>query len=100
MRYRVLRRDSAGGLPAEEIALAQALKTQALKTQGYATACLGKWHLGNHACSFTWAEILRNGSTSRATTPTCLPTSPQEVQRHRATVTPVKSQLEETIKSN
>ena len=43
-RYRVLRRDSAGGLPAEEITLAQALKTQ-----GYATACLGKWHLGNYA---------------------------------------------------
>ena len=43
-RYRVLRRDSAGGLPAGEITIAQALKTR-----GYATACLGKWHLGNYA---------------------------------------------------
>lgn len=43
-RYRVLRRDSAGGLPTEEITLAQGLKCQ-----GYITACLGKWHLGNYA---------------------------------------------------
>jgi arylsulfatase A-like enzyme len=42
-RYRVLRRDSAGGLPAGEVTIAQALKTQ-----GYATACIGKWHLGNY----------------------------------------------------
>ncbi len=43
-RYRVLRRDSAGGLPATEITIAQAVKTR-----GYATACIGKWHLGNYA---------------------------------------------------
>ncbi len=43
-RCRVLRRDSVGGLPAGEITIAQALKTR-----GYATACLGKWHLGNYA---------------------------------------------------
>jgi arylsulfatase A-like enzyme len=43
-RWRVLRRESAGGLPASEITIAQALKTR-----GYATACLGKWHLGNYA---------------------------------------------------
>ena len=42
-RYRVLRRDSLGGLPAEEITIAQALKNR-----GYATACIGKWHLGNY----------------------------------------------------
>jgi len=43
-RFRVLRRNSAGGLPAGEITLAEALKTR-----GYATACIGKWHLGNYA---------------------------------------------------
>jgi arylsulfatase A len=43
-RFRVLRRDSSGGLPAGEITIAQALKTC-----GYATACIGKWHLGNYA---------------------------------------------------
>ena len=43
-RYRVLRRVSAGGLPAPEITLAEGLKTR-----GYATACVGKWHLGNYA---------------------------------------------------
>ena len=43
-RWRVLRRDSLGGLPAGEITIAQALRTR-----GYATACLGKWHLGNYA---------------------------------------------------
>src|SRR5262249_28256758 len=39
---RVLFPDSAGGLPASEITLATALKAK-----GYATACVGKWHLGH-----------------------------------------------------
>src|SRR5438034_235730 len=39
---RVLLTDSASGLPDSEVTLAAALKGQ-----GYATACIGKWHLGH-----------------------------------------------------
>jgi arylsulfatase A len=39
---RVLFPDSAGGLPQTEVTLAEALKGR-----GYATACVGKWHLGH-----------------------------------------------------
>lgn len=42
-KRRVLFPDSERGLPAEEITLAEALRTK-----GYATACVGKWHLGHH----------------------------------------------------
>lgn len=38
----VLRPDGPSGLPAGEITLAQALQER-----GYATACIGKWHLGD-----------------------------------------------------
>ncbi|MBP7141645.1 MAG: sulfatase [Opitutaceae bacterium] len=42
-KRRVLFPDSPGGLPQEEITIASALKQR-----GYATAHLGKWHLGIH----------------------------------------------------
>lgn len=41
--YGVLFPDSRGGLPQREVTLAEALKEQ-----GYATAAVGKWHLGHH----------------------------------------------------
>jgi arylsulfatase A-like enzyme len=41
-KRRVLFADSPGGLPQEEITIAEALKAA-----GYATACVGKWHLGH-----------------------------------------------------
>jgi arylsulfatase A len=41
-RRRVLFPNSSGGLPESEVTIAEALKAK-----GYATACLGKWHLGH-----------------------------------------------------
>ena len=41
-KHRVLFPDSKNGLPASEITLAEQLKTV-----GYRTACIGKWHLGH-----------------------------------------------------
>ncbi|THH40492.1 sulfatase family protein [Neolewinella litorea] len=41
-RHRVLFPNSTGGLPASEITLAEQLKSA-----GYATAAIGKWHLGH-----------------------------------------------------
>lgn len=42
-KNRVLFPDSTGGIPESEITLAEALKTV-----GYSTMCIGKWHLGHH----------------------------------------------------
>jgi len=41
-KRRVLFPDSASGLPQSEITIAEALKAE-----GYTTACVGKWHLGH-----------------------------------------------------
>ncbi|MCH7687048.1 MAG: sulfatase, partial [Planctomycetes bacterium] len=41
-KRRVLFPNSGGGIPASEVTLAEALKEK-----GYATACIGKWHLGH-----------------------------------------------------
>ena len=41
-KRRVLFPDSASGLPQGEVTIAEGLKTR-----GYATACVGKWHLGH-----------------------------------------------------
>lgn len=41
-KRRVLFPDSAGGIPESELTLAEAMKAA-----GYATACVGKWHLGH-----------------------------------------------------
>ena len=41
-KRRVLFGDSKGGLPLHEITIAEVLKAK-----GYATACVGKWHLGH-----------------------------------------------------
>jgi arylsulfatase A-like enzyme len=41
-KRRVLFPNSKGGLPADEVTIAEVLQSQ-----GYATACIGKWHLGH-----------------------------------------------------
>ncbi len=43
LQHRVQNKNSPGGLPPEEITIARALKTG-----GYATQAIGKWHLGHY----------------------------------------------------
>jgi len=43
LQHRVQTRNSPGGLPPEEITIARALKSK-----GYATQAIGKWHLGHY----------------------------------------------------
>ena len=43
-KRRVLFPNSNGGIPATEVTIAEQLKQA-----GYATACIGKWHLGHHS---------------------------------------------------
>jgi arylsulfatase A len=43
LQHRVQTRNSPGGLPPEEITIARALKSK-----GYTTQCIGKWHLGHY----------------------------------------------------
>jgi arylsulfatase A-like enzyme len=43
MQHRVQTKNSPGGLPPEEITIARALKSK-----GYATQAIGKWHLGQY----------------------------------------------------
>jgi len=47
-KQRVLSPESKGGLPSSEITIASALKKE-----GYATACIGKWHLGTYLPQFS-----------------------------------------------
>lgn len=65
---RVLFPNSKGGLPAKEFTIAEALQGK-----GYATAHLGKWHLGNHEGSrpqdqgfdFTFGLLYSNDMVAR-----------------------------------
>jgi arylsulfatase A len=41
-KFRVLRNNSKGGLPKDEVTL-----PSLLKSRGYTTGCIGKWHLGH-----------------------------------------------------
>jgi len=68
-RRRVLFPDSTGGLPKSEVTIAEALKTE-----GYATAAVGKWHLGhlkqhlptNHGFDSYWGIPYSNDMDSKA----------------------------------
>nr|WP_256199311.1 sulfatase-like hydrolase/transferase [Verrucomicrobium spinosum] len=59
-KRRVLFPNSTGGLPAGEITL-----PEALKARGYATAHVGKWHLGIHEGSRLWIRGSTRALVSR-----------------------------------
>src|SRR5690349_3605432 len=70
----VLYPNSPGGLPAEEITIAEALKTK-----GYATCAVGKWHLGD-APQYS---PIRNGFDSFLGTPLSNDSPPVDPRFHK-----------------
>jgi len=93
---------SKGGLPPAEVTLAESLKTG-----GYATAHIGKWHLGIHEGSLPQDQGFDetfdlDPSEKRSVTtdhPEVLARIQKAVDTHIATVNAVPQQLDESARS-